>query len=106
MSVIVNAVALGKDSDFRDWVRAGTCYHARTVLTGAAGASAKALALDTITSPTTHLDRWIHVLSTDPAICGVGDTVGDGDGQIGQALLLTQIAATWPSLAGVLYPEA
>lgn len=104
-SEIVNAVALARDDAFRDWVCAGTCYHARTALSGGTAASRR-LALETVTNPALHLDRWIHVLASDPAICSVGDTVGDGDGQIGQALLLTQIAATWPSLAAVLYPEA
>lgn len=105
-SEIIHAVNLAKDADFRDWVRSACCYHARLVLVGTGSAAAKKLALETVTSPVTHLDRWIHVLSTDPAICGVGDTVGEAQGQVGQALLLTQIAATWPTLASVLYPEA
>lgn len=102
---ITNAVNLARDPDFRDWVRAGTCYHARTALTGGTPASRR-LALDTVTNPTLHLDRWIHALASDPDLCSVGATVGEDTGQIGQNLLLTRIADTWPDLADVLYPDA
>lgn len=104
-AAILNAVALGRDPDFRDWVRAATCYHARTALTGGTPAGRK-LALVTVTSPTVHLDQWINVLSADPALCETASAVGDDEGQIGQTLLLTQIAATWSALAAALYPEA
>lgn len=104
MSEITNAVALAKDPDFRDWVRAASCFHARTVIAAGTQGAPRTLAVDTITNPTQHLDRWINVLSADPALCSVGCEVGDQQGQIGQQLLLTQIGATWAALAGVLYP--
>lgn len=104
MSTMTNAVALARDPDFRDWVRVSCCFQARTVITAGTTGPSRTLAVDTIGNPTLHLDRWINVLAADPALCTVGSTVGDSPGQVGQQLMLTQIAATWPALAGVLYP--
>ena len=103
---IVNAVALARDPDFRDWVRAGPCFHARTVIAGNGTGSSRLLAVDTVSNSTLHLDRWVNVLSSDPLLCSVGSTVGTGTGKIGQDLLLAEIAATWVALATVLYPAA
>ncbi len=103
-SQIGNAVELGRDPDFRDWVRAGICFQARTVIAAGTQGPDRQLAIDTVSNPTLHLDRWINVLSADPALCSVGSTVGESNDQIGQQLILTQIAATWPALAAVLYP--
>ena len=106
MSNIINAVALARDPDFRDWVRVGCCFQARTIIAAGTGGAARTLAVETVGNPNLHLDRWINVLAADPALCSVGSTVGDGQGQIGQALLLGQIEATWTALAAVLYPAA
>ncbi len=103
---IVNAVALARDPDFRDWVRAGVCFQARLMIAGSSEPASQRLAIDTVSNPTLHLDRWVNVLASDPALCSIGATVGTGSGKIGQDLLLTQIGATWPTLAPVLYPEA
>lgn len=103
---ILNAVALARDPDFRDWVRAGTCFQARTVIAAGTQGPDRQLAIDTVTNPTLHLDRWVNVLSADPLLCSVGSTVGTGSGRIGQDLLLGQISTTWQALAAVLYPAA
>lgn len=104
MSEITNAVNLARDPDFRDWVRVGCCFHARTIIAAGTAGAVRTLAVDTVSNPTMRLDQWINVLAADPALCSVSSTVGDGQDQIGQALLLGQIAATWTALAAVLYP--
>lgn len=104
MSQMSNAVALSRDPDFRDWVRVGCCFRARTVITSGGQGPERKLAVETVGNPSLHLDRWINVLAADPALCAVGATVGDSPGTIGQTLLLAQIGATWPALAAVLYP--
>lgn len=106
MSEITNAVALARDDTFRDWVRVGCCFRARTIIAAGTGGAARTLAVETVGNPNLHLDRWINVLAADPALCSVGSTVGDGQGQIGQDLLLGQISTTWQALAAVLYPAA
>lgn len=102
---IPNAVALMKDSTFRDWVNAAACYQAALVLTdGAATAASKRLASDALLNPSgPHLNRLVNVLATRVQIASVGTTVGEGAGQIGQALMLAQIAAVWAPLAAVMY---
>ena len=107
MSQMSNAVALSRDADFRDWVMVGCCFQARNVIASGSGTVAsRKLAADTIGNPSLHLERWVHVLAADPALCGVGATVGETEGKIGQTLLLTQITATWTALSAVLYPVA
>ena len=103
-----NAVALMRSSDFRDWVMAAACYQASVVLTGTGQTTAsKALASDALLNPTgPHLNRLVGVLATRTQIASIGTEVGEGAGQVGQTLLLGQIAAVWAPLAAVMYPTA
>jgi hypothetical protein len=97
---IPNAVALMRDTDFRDWVRAGVCYQAATLIAaGTAPATSLKVANDVVGSPTVHLERFLNVLATRVPICSVGSTVE----AIGQTLLLAQIAAVWDKLAVAIY---
>ena len=98
---IPNAVALMKDADFRDWVRAGVCYQAAVVIaaTGQPATSVK-VANDVVGNPAVHLDRFLNVLACRPQICSIGATVAT----IGQPLLLAQITAVWDKLSTAIYP--
>lgn len=104
---IPNAVALMRDSDFRDWVCAASCYQAAATLTTAtATVASKVMASEVLLNPRgPHLDRLINVLATRTELASVGQTVGEGAGKIGQALLLAQMAVVWAPLAAVLHPQ-
>lgn len=103
-----NAVTLMGDSTFRDWVAAAASYTATNVLaSGSSTVPAKAMAAEVLVTPRgAVVERLVNILATRFAICSVGNAVGEDVGQIGQALLLSEMGSIWGSLASVLYPAA
>lgn len=100
-----NAVALMRDSEFRDWVVAAIGYQARVVMQEATSiadyAVRRKLASAAILDPAQFGDRFINVIATDPEVAVKGKTVQ----LVGQALLLQKVAGVWPHLAKLIFPE-
>lgn len=104
-----NAVALMRDATFMDWVRAGSVYVARTVLTEPDTTAshdvrvrmAQAIVLD----PTAMQTRLVNILATDPDVASIGDQVGEGPNMIGQNLIIQKIIGVWTPLAKLVYPN-
>ena len=105
---LANSVVLMGDSTFRDWVSAAASHTATNVLaSGSSTVAAKAMAAEVLVTPCgAVVERLVSMLATRFAICSVGDSVGEDEGQVGQALLLTEMGSIWSPLAAVLYPAA
>lgn len=101
---IPNAVVLMRDSTFRDWVMAASCYQATQVLAtpGNADTAAGKMANEVLLNPTGPvLNRLVSILSTRNEISSRGADVN----AVGQTVLLAQLAVVWEPLANVLYPN-
>lgn len=99
-----NSAALRRDNDFRDWMLGAIGYQARQVIlndtTGSNDyAVRRALANASIVDPAVHVDKFINVIATDPAVASKGTTVQ----QVTQATMLAKVAEVWTPLAKLLY---
>ena len=98
-----NAVALMRDSDFRDWVMAAAVYTARTVLAEPTATPdysvRRQLAITILGNPSVIVERTVNIIAADPEVCSKGTTVT----AVGQTLLIQKMADIWTPIAKLLY---